>query len=114
MTRVYVEASPVIYLVQQMLPWWTNIEARLSAPGIVVVSSELTRMECLVLPLRTNNGTLVSDFETFFNARVADLVPFTAAVFRKVAEIRAQYNLTSKPPTHCIWQLRLKALAMCS
>jgi predicted nucleic acid-binding protein len=100
MTRVYVEASPVIYLVQQVLPWWTAIRTRLTAPGVVVVSSELTRMECLVKPLRVNDTLLVSDFETFFNARVAELTPFSAAVFRKAAEIRARYNFKTPDALH--------------
>lgn len=100
MTRIYIEASPTIYLVQQVLPWWTAIEARLSAPGVVVVSSDLTRMECLVQPLRANNATLVSDFETFFNARVAEVVPFVAAVFRKAAEVRARHNFKTPDALH--------------
>src|SRR5437763_11733469 len=100
MTRIYIEASPTIYLVQQVSPWWTAIEARLSTPGVAVVSSELSRMECLVQPLRMNNATLVSDFETFFNARVAELVPFSAAVFRRAAEIRARHNCKTPDALH--------------
>src|SRR4051794_37448528 len=100
MTRICVEASPTIYLVQQVLPWWTAIEARLSGPGVVLVSSELARMECLVQPLRANNATLESDFESFFNARVAELAPFSATVFRKAAEIRAQYNFKTPDALH--------------
>jgi predicted nucleic acid-binding protein len=100
MTRVYVETSPAIYLVQQVLPWWTDIEARLSAVGVVAVSSELTRMECLVQPLRTNNVTLVSDFDNFFNSGVAEMVPFSAAVFRRGAEIRARHNFRTPDALH--------------
>ncbi len=100
MTRIYVEAAPTIYLVQQVLPWWTGIEARLTAPGVVIVSSELTRLECLVYPLRMNNARLVSDFERFFNSSTSSLVPFTAAVFRRAAEIRAQHNFKTPDALH--------------
>ena len=100
MTRIYIEAAPAIYLVQQVLPWWTAIRTRLTAPGIVVVSSELTRMECLVKPLRANDARLVSDFDTFFSARVTELIPFSAVVFRKAAEIRARHNFKTPDALH--------------
>ena len=55
MNRVYLDSSPVIYLVQQVVPFWTAVRIRLSASSVVCVSSELTRMECLVLPLRNGD-----------------------------------------------------------
>ncbi len=100
MSRIYLDSSPVIYLVQQVVPFWTAVRTRLSASGVVCVSSDLTRMECLVLPLRNGDSRLVADFDTFFSAEVAEMVPFTPAVFRRAAEIRAQFNFRTPDALH--------------
>jgi predicted nucleic acid-binding protein len=100
MSRIYLDASPVIYLVQQVVPFWPTVRTRLSAGGVVCVSSDLTRMVCLVLPLRNGDTRLVADFDTFFSADVAEMVSFTPAVFRRAAEIRAQFNFRTPDALH--------------
>jgi predicted nucleic acid-binding protein len=57
-------------------------------------------MECLVLPLRNGDSRLVADFDTFFSAEVAEMVPFTPAVFWRAAKIRAQYNFRTPDALH--------------
>jgi predicted nucleic acid-binding protein len=98
--RIYVDSSPVIYAVQRVPPYATAVDARLGAAGVVIVSSELTRLECLVLPLRNADARLVADFDAFFSTQVGHLVPFTPAVFRRAAEIRAQFNFRTPDALH--------------
>lgn len=98
--RIYVEAAPVIYTVEQVAPFAQVVDGRLAAAGVMIVSSELTRMECLVLPLRNNSAALIADFDTWFNGQVAELVPFSQAVFRRAAEIRAQYGFKTPDALH--------------
>lgn len=100
MTRTYLDAAPVIYSVQQVAPYAVRVDPRLAAPGVVLVASELTRMECLIQPLRMGNGALVQEFDDFFAARVAEMVTFTSAVFRRAAEIRAQFNFKTPDALH--------------
>jgi uncharacterized protein len=100
MSRVYLDASPVIFMVQQVMPYWVPLQTRLSLPGIVLVASELTRLECLVLPLRAGDAQLIGHFDSFFATQVAELVPFTAAVFRRAAEIRARHNYRTPDALH--------------
>jgi predicted nucleic acid-binding protein len=100
MPRIYLDSSPVIYLVEQIAPFSTGVRARLSASGVVCVSSDLTRMECLVLPLRNGDTRLVADFDTFFSSEVAELALFPPAVFRRAAEIRAQHNFRTPDALH--------------
>jgi thiaminase len=69
--RIYLDASPIIYLVEQVAPYAVSILARLSAAGVVVVSSDLSRMEASVKPLRHSDVALLQNFESFFGARVA-------------------------------------------
>jgi predicted nucleic acid-binding protein len=81
-------------------PFAAAVDARLAASGIVLVSSELARLECLVAPLRNGDAATAGDFDMFFNARLAELVDFNGAVFRRAAEIRATYNFKTPDALH--------------
>jgi predicted nucleic acid-binding protein len=72
----------------------------LAAPGVVLVSSELARLECLVLPLRNGDAPRVGEFDMFFHARVDELVEFTRVVFRRAAAIRASGNFKTPDALH--------------
>jgi predicted nucleic acid-binding protein len=52
--------------------------------------SDLTRMECLVGPLKSGDAAVEGDYHTFFG--VTKVVPITAAVCDRAARIRALYN----------------------
>jgi predicted nucleic acid-binding protein len=100
MARIYLDSAPVIYMVQQVVPFWTAVRTRLSASGTLSVSSDLTRMECLVLPLGNADMVLVADFDDFFATEISQMVPFTPGVFRRAAEIRAQFNFRTPDALH--------------
>jgi predicted nucleic acid-binding protein len=100
MSRIYLDSSPVIYLVQQVAPYWAALQTRLAVSGVVCVSSELTRMECLVRPIRNGDTSLIQDFDPFFGVQVTELVAFTAAVFRRAADIRAQFGFKTPDALH--------------
>jgi hypothetical protein len=51
--------------------------------------SDLTRMECLVGPLKTSNVAVENDFHAFFAAAGMQVVSITAAVCDRAALIRA-------------------------
>ncbi len=78
------------------------MDARLADPGVVLVSSELARLERLVVPLKNGDLARVGDFDMFFQARVAELVDFTGAVFRGRPGCR-QPAPDSKLPTRFTW-----------
>jgi predicted nucleic acid-binding protein len=98
--RLYLDSAPIIYHVERVVPFATTVDARLAGAGLVLVSSELARLECLVVPLRSGDSARVIDFDVFFNARVDKLVDFTAAVFRRAAEIRALHNFKTPDALH--------------
>lgn len=98
--RIYLDASPIIYLVEQVTPFMSRVLARLAGPGMILVSSELTRMEALVKPLRNCDAALAQNYDSFFAAQVAELVPFGQAVFRKAADIRAKHNFRTPDALH--------------
>lgn len=98
--RIYLDSSPIIYLVERRMPYAAQVLARISVAGVILVSSDLALMEALVQPLRQQNQLLVQDFNNFFAAQITERVPFTESVFRKAADIRAQHNYRTPDALH--------------
>ncbi len=98
--RIYIDTSPIIYYVENTPAFGPKVSARINAPGVVLVSSDLAWMETLVLPLQAGNAGLVQDFDDFFAVRVAELVPLTSQIFRSAAAIRAQYGFRTPDAIH--------------
>jgi predicted nucleic acid-binding protein len=88
--RIYLDASAAIYAVERVPPHVTTVVARLAQPGVIKVISNLTRLECLVKPLRNHNAVLLREFEVFF--KHCRRVAMTRTVFDKAAEIRARHQ----------------------
>lgn len=72
--RYYLDAAPVIYSVEEVPPYAAAVDARLSAPDVVRVASDLTRMECRVRPIRDHNDDLLKDFDEYFDETVDEIV----------------------------------------
>ena len=100
MTRLYLDAAPVIYSVEQMAPYAAAVNVRLSAPGVVRVASALTRLECRVKPLRSGNAAVLKDFDDFFAGSVAEIVALSRAVMDRATEIRAQFKFKTPDAMH--------------
>jgi hypothetical protein len=48
MMRLYLDTAPIVYHVERTMPFAGAVDARFTASGLVLVSSELARLECLV------------------------------------------------------------------
>lgn len=98
--RLYLDSSPIIYLVETVAAYFAKVEARVKQPGVVLVSSHLTLMECLVLPVRQAKPVVAQDYENFFASQITELVPFGESVFRRAADIRAKHNYRTPDALH--------------
>ena len=54
--RLYLDTAPVIYTVEQVPVFSGLVDARLSAPDMVLVASDLTRMEWICGGILTWNS----------------------------------------------------------
>lgn len=100
MSRIYLDSAPVIYSVEQTAPWAAVVDSRITIPGIFKFASDMTRMECRVVPIRTSNLTLLADFDDFFRQDVDLVLDITSAVFDRAAEIRAQFGFKTPDAIH--------------
>jgi predicted nucleic acid-binding protein len=98
--RVYLDSAPVIYTVEQVQPFAALVDARLSAPGVEQVTSELTRLECRVKPLRAGDAALLRDFDDYFGDAVAEIVELSREVIDRATDIRAEYAFRTPDAIH--------------
>jgi predicted nucleic acid-binding protein len=98
--RVYLDTPPIVYMVEQNPAFSPAVATKLTALGGDLVSSELARMEALVVPVRNSNSGLIRDFEDFFGGRLAELLGLTRPVFDRAVRIRAAYPFKTPDALH--------------
>jgi predicted nucleic acid-binding protein len=98
--RYYLDAAPVIYSVEEVPPYAAAVDARLSAPDVVRVASDLTRMECRVRPIRDHNDDLLKDFDKYFDETVDEIVGLSRDVIDRATVIRAEYGFKAPDAIH--------------
>lgn len=92
---VFRDTNIVLYAVENPPVWGARALARLNAlvsGGAAFMISDLTRMECLVGPLKSGNAGIEADFHAFFNAAGIQVKAITAGVCERAALIRARFN----------------------
>jgi uncharacterized protein len=95
---VFLDANPVIYLIEQPANLGSKVTARVSdllASGERLAVSDLVRMECQVGPLKANDAELLARYATFFSSPDLDVLPGSPAVCDRAARIRALRVQTS-------------------
>jgi predicted nucleic acid-binding protein len=99
---VYVDTAIVIYSVEFNPDYWQLLQplwAKLQASEISIVSSELTLMESLVVPLRNGNTILIDAYEQLLSSQVS-LVPISQTILKSAAQLRATTNLRTPDAIH--------------
>lgn len=88
---IYIDANVLIYSVQQhpvyfsvLLPLWQAQQA-----GRHVITSELTRMEALILPMRLHDSALIASYRQLFQQQTVDLLPILPGTLEEAARLRA-------------------------
>ena len=102
--RVYIDTSVVIYSVEGNLDYWDVLQHlwfKSQIGEIEIVSSELTLMEALVRPLKTDDSLLVADYEgLLLNNEEVVLIPIDLSILREAARLRAKTNLKTPDALH--------------
>lgn len=91
--RAYRDSDLVIYLIEQNPQFAPTVEPLLHGNTCDIVSSELVRMECLIVPVRNIDAAQIADFESFSQTRVAEVVQLTRTVFDRATHIRANSKI---------------------
>jgi predicted nucleic acid-binding protein len=92
---LFLDTNIVIYVVEghpAIAPKAILRLATAQSAGATFMISDLTRMECLIGSLKTNNTAVQGSFHAFFARSDVQVVAITAAVCDRAARIRATYN----------------------
>lgn len=98
--NIYLDSAAVIYLVEDVIPYAEKVDSRLSDPDLVIVSSDLTRLECRVKPLRDENAAVLKDFDDFFEGAIDVMVGLSRDVVDGATGIRARYGFKVPDALH--------------
>lgn len=102
-SKVYVDTAVLIYTLEENTDYFDLLEPlwlKFQAQEIELISSELILMEVLVVPLRNNNNSLVTDYEQLLLNSAMQLIPIDQAILRQAANLRATNNLKTPDAIH--------------
>jgi predicted nucleic acid-binding protein len=102
-SKVYVDTAVLIYTLEENTDYFDLLEPlwlKFQAQEIELISSELILMEVLVVPLRNNNNSLVTDYEQLLLNSAMQLIPINQAILRQAANLRATNNLKTPDAIH--------------
>lgn len=100
---VYIDASVVIYTIEVNPDYWALLQPlwlKFQTGEIEIITSELTLMEVLVIPLRNADSSLVSAYEQLLLSTELQLIPVSQSVLREAARLRATTNLRTPDAIH--------------
>lgn len=100
---IYCDSGILIYWLDHIGPFNLRAEARVAAleqAGDRVAISDLTRLECRVGVLKRRDVAALKVFDDFFARADIELVPLTASVFDRAAQLRVDLNVKTPDALH--------------
>ncbi len=98
--RLYLDAAPVIYLIEYVQPFASRVEGIITAAETELIVSDLTRLECRVKPVHDADSVLLGEFDRFFGSTIHEIVFLSAEVMDKATELRAQLGYRTPDAIH--------------
>lgn len=96
--RLFLDTAPVIYYVEQhprYLPLMDQVFQLVDSESLQIVTSPITLAECLIVPLRQRDESIVQSFtELITNGPSTHFHTIGQRVGELAATIRAQHNLS--------------------
>jgi len=102
-SRVYLDTAPIIYTTERhseysqvLAPLWQLAKLR----QVKIVTSELTILETLVLPIRRDDEELIATYDDLFTNSATRLFPISKEILREAAHLRATLNFKTPDAIH--------------
>lgn len=100
---VYCDSMIFIYYLDLAGPFQVRAAKRLAtvqSAGDQIAFSDLTRLECRVVPMRVGDMLTLSKFDAFFALPDVRWVPITTAVYDRATHMRATYEFKTADAIH--------------
>lgn len=101
--RVYLDSCIIIYMTEGAADVRERIQSQLlESAGTLpaVVFTDLTRLECRVGPMATDDAMTLADYDDFFATPGYTKFMLDAAVFDLATELRARYRIKTPDALH--------------
>jgi predicted nucleic acid-binding protein len=100
---IYCDSDILIYWLDEIGPFYLLAEGRMAIlllAGDRLAVSDLTRLECRVGVLNRNDTAALKVFDDFFARSEVRLVPLTATVFDRAAQMRVDLKVKTPDALH--------------
>ena len=101
--KIYLDTVTIIYSVEKhvdffpvLRPLWQSAKAG----RLELITSELSLLETLVLPLRQQDRLLIAAYEQLLMRSDVRLIPITPDLLRQATQLRADTNLKTPDSIH--------------
>ena len=102
--RLYLDASAIIYLVEGETNRRRQVAERIAAANDagdgVVLTSDLSRIECRVKPIRTNDLSLLADYDGVLEGSRIQIVPISRMIVDEATRVRAEHGFRVPDAIH--------------
>ncbi len=98
--RIFLDTCSLIYLTEGSLGQRQRLFRQLESVASEVVSSELVRLECRVVPLRRGDDDLLAHYDRFFDSPIVQVFPITQETFELATRLRAGRRLATADALH--------------
>jgi len=104
MSRIYLDACSIIYLVEAESPFHEVVVRRLlqhqAEPASQLMTSRLSYLECRTRPVRENDRKLLAAYDKLFGANRMLIVEITAEIVASATTLRARYGFKTPDAIH--------------
>lgn len=100
---VYVDTAIVIYSMERFPDYFPLLEPmwrQLQTSEIQVITSELTLLETLVMPLQNRNTDLIDRYERMLLSSEISLISINQSILKQAANLRSTTNLKTPDAIH--------------
>jgi len=103
MAFIYADSCIFIYLLEgsaERKAVIKDIFAPKDFPSNRIAYSDLTKLECLVQPMRDENHVLCSKYEMLFDRNELCYIPITRKIFEQATILRAKFQIKTPDALH--------------
>jgi len=99
---IYLDSCCFVYLVEGEPGSRLVVETRLRGlePTVLLVTSQLARLECRTKPMRDGDQALLERYDALFGASRVTVLDVSAAVIDRATLLRARYGFKSPDAIH--------------
>ena len=113
MSRIYLDACSIIYLVEAESPFHAVVVRRLlqhqTDPTSRLLTSRLSCLECRTRPVRDNDRRLLAAYDKLFGANRMLIVEITAETVETATTLRARHGFKTPDAIHLASAIEEKA-----